>query len=68
VHVRPLGRGVSDRVTVPAKLFAGLTTMMEVAVVVPSAGTADGRVAPILNSGTTVTLMNASFLSLPLLP
>ncbi len=31
VHVRPLGRGVSDKDTVPAKPFTAVTVIVEVA-------------------------------------
>ena len=44
------GRGRSMRVTVPVKPFKGFTMMVDVAEVVPSAGTTFGRVAPMVKS------------------
>jgi len=54
VHVRSAGREGSERVTVPVKPLLGLTNMIEVAGVVPSARTMLGRVVPILKSGVRI--------------
>ena len=52
LHVVSAGSGKSERVTVPLKPFKGFTMMVDVAKVVPSAGTTFGRVAPMVKSGT----------------
>ena len=54
MHVRSAGREGSERVTVPVKPLMGLTNMIEVAGVVPSAGTMLGRVVPTLKSGAGI--------------
>jgi len=51
VHVRSSGREGSERPTVPVKSLMGLTNTIDVAGVVPSAGTMLGRVIPTLKSG-----------------
>jgi len=51
-HMRFAGSGVSERVTVPVKSLKGFTMMVDVAKVVPSAGTTFGRVAPRIKSDT----------------
>jgi hypothetical protein len=55
-HVMSAGRGKSERVTVPVKSFKGFTMMVDVAEVVPSAGTTFGRVAPMVKSETEFEL------------
>ena len=54
MHVSSAGREGSERVTVPVKPLMGLTNMIEVAGVVPSAGTMLGRVVPTLKSGVRI--------------
>jgi len=54
VHVRSAGREGSERVTVPVKPLLGLTSMIEVAGVVPSAGTMLGRVVSTPKSGVGI--------------
>ena len=56
VHVRSVGRGMSERVTVPVKPLMGVTRIVDVAIVVPSAGTRLGRVVPTLKSGVGIEL------------
>jgi hypothetical protein len=51
VHVRFAGREGSERLIVPVKPLMGLTNIIDVAGVVPSAGTMLGRVVPTLKSG-----------------
>ena len=63
VHERPTGRGSSDRVTVPMKPLMGLTTMVDVAGVVPSAGTILGCVAPSVKSGIGIELNVQGFVA-----
>ncbi len=48
VHVRPVGRGVSDRETVPAKPFTEVTVIVEVAD--EPVGTGAGEVAATVKS------------------
>ncbi len=55
-HVMSAGRGKSERVTVPVKSLKGFTMMVDVAEVVPSAGTTFGRVAPMVKSETEFEL------------
>ena len=54
VHVRSAGREGSERVTVPVKPLMGLTNMLDVTGVVPSAGTMLGRVVPTPKSGVGI--------------
>jgi hypothetical protein len=56
LQVMSAGRGRSERVTVPVKSLTGFTMIVEMAGVVPSAGTVLGRVAPIVKSATGVEL------------
>lgn len=53
-HVRAAGRDGSERDTVPVKPLMGLTIMMDVAVVAPSARTMLGREVPISKSGIEI--------------
>jgi hypothetical protein len=57
VHRMFAGRGTAERVTVPAKSPMGFTTMVDVAGVLPSAGTTLGSVDPIVKSGAGLELI-----------
>ncbi|SRR6266571_4503837 len=50
-HSRSAGSGMSERVTFPVRWSTGFTMIVDVARVVPSAGTTLGRVAVIVKSG-----------------
>jgi hypothetical protein len=68
---RPLGSGVSESVTVPAKPLSGFTIMVEVAGLVPSAGEGGGGAAMIVKSGmlaVTSTMSPVSLMSGQLVP
>jgi hypothetical protein len=67
VHVRPDGT-VAARVTVPVKPLRPVTVTVEVASVVPSAGTAAGEVALIEKSTTWNSIMLVVWLSDPSVP
>ncbi len=65
VQVRPAGRGVSERATVPAKPFTAVTVIVEVAE--EPEGTAAGEVAAMVKS-TKVNVAVAVWVSEPLVP
>ena len=50
LRVSPVGRGLSDNETVPAKPLIAVTVIVDVAAVEPSAGTEEGEVALIAKS------------------
>ena len=56
VHKRSVGRVRSDRATFPVKPLRGLTRMIDVARVVPSAGTTLGGMATSVKSGIGIEL------------
>ena len=58
MQVRAAGMVGSERVTVPLKPLMGLTNMIDVAVVVPSAGTMLGVEVPIPKSGIGIESNN----------